>query len=311
MRGSKPSRRVLLAGMLAAGPATAAVAQTTAPPVSARMIADVRADFPIVGNGRTFLNSAYITPIPRQVAAATAAFAEAKATRPMEVGELLHGCEKVRGQFARLINASPDEVGLLFSTAEGENVVANGLDLKPGDNVVIDDLHYDTEFVLYRRLEKTRGIQLRIAKQPRRRGRGQGLRAADRRPHPAGLGRLGLAPQRLPPRHAAAVRPGPFPWSALVYADAIQAVGTIAVDVKAADVDFLCAGGYKWLLAGWGVAPFYVRKRAVPAPGARPLRRVPRRRANCPTAISRSTPPPAASTIPAARSARPTPCPPA
>jgi selenocysteine lyase/cysteine desulfurase len=305
MRGSKPSRRVLLAGMLAAGPATAAVAQTTAPPVSATF--DVRADFPIVGNGRTFLNSAYITPIPRQVAAATAAFAEAKATRPMEVGELLHGCEKVRGQFARLINASPDEVGLLFSTAEGENVVANGLDLKPGDNVVIDDLHYDTEFVLYRRLEKTRGIQLRIAK-----NRGGAVEAKDFEPLIDDRTRLvsvAWVSHRNGFRHD--MRPLcdlAHSRGALVYADAIQAVGTIAVDVKAADVDFLCAGGYKWLLAGWGVAPFYVRRelsasawRSTATASSTPTR-------NCPTATSRSTPPPAASTIPAARSARPTPC---
>jgi selenocysteine lyase/cysteine desulfurase len=82
MPSSKPSRRVLLAGMLAAGPATAAASSPVAPPSTSPL--DVRADFPIVSNGRTFLNSAYITPIPRQVAAATAAFAEAKATRPME-----------------------------------------------------------------------------------------------------------------------------------------------------------------------------------------------------------------------------------
>jgi selenocysteine lyase/cysteine desulfurase len=242
--------------MLAAGPASAAPPATVQPSAGAF---DVRTDFPIVGNGRTFLNSAYITPIPRQVVAATAAFAEAKATRPMEVGELLRGCERVRGQFARLINASPDEVGLLFSTAEGENVVANGMKLKPGDNVVIDDLHYDTEFVLYRRLEKTRGIQLRIA-----RSRGGAVEAKDFEPLIDDRTRLvsvawvshrnGFRHDMRPLCDLAHAR------GALVYADAIQAVGTIAVDVKAADVDFLCAGGYKWLLAGWGVAPFYVRR---------------------------------------------------
>jgi selenocysteine lyase/cysteine desulfurase len=248
MKAPRPNRRALLAGMLAAGPASA---------VSSPF--DVRADFPITGNGRTFLNSAYITPIPRQVAAATAEFAQAKATRPMEVGELLRGCEKVRGQFARLINASTDEVGLLFSTAEGENVVANGLDLKPGDNVVIDDLHYDTEFILYRRLEKTRGIQLRVA-----RSRGGAVEARDFEPLIDDRTRLvsvAWVSHRNGFRHD--MRPLcdlAHSRGALVYADAIQAVGTIAVDVKAADVDFLCAGGYKWLLAGWGVAPFYVRR---------------------------------------------------
>jgi selenocysteine lyase/cysteine desulfurase len=46
---------------------------------------------------------------------------------------------------------------------------------------------------------------------------------------------------------------------ALFYADAIQAVGSFPIDVRTSGVDFLCAGSYKWLLAGWGVAPFYVR----------------------------------------------------
>ena len=34
----------------------------------------------------------------------------------------------------------------------------------------------------------------------------------------------------------------------------------LGLDVKSVDVDFLVCGGYKWLLAGYGVAPFYVRK---------------------------------------------------
>src|SRR4029078_3023245 len=124
----------------------------------------VRSDFPIV-NDRIFLNSAYIAPIPKQVVAGGLAFLEEKANNSFQLGPLLKKCDEGRAQFARLINAaSPDEVGLLFSTAEGENVVAAGLGLKAGDNVVIDELHYNTELVLYRTLEKTQGIELRITK---------------------------------------------------------------------------------------------------------------------------------------------------
>src|SRR3546814_9761869 len=50
---------------------------------------------------------------------------------------------------------------------------------------------------------------------------------------------------------------------ALLYADAIQAVGAIAFDVRATGVDSLCAGSYKWLFAGWGVAPFFVRREVI------------------------------------------------
>jgi selenocysteine lyase/cysteine desulfurase len=218
----------------------------------------VRGDFPIVGK-KIFLNSAYIAPIPRQVVAAGLAFLEEKASNSFQLGPLLRKCDDVRAQFARLINAaSPDEVGLLFSTAEGENVVASGLSLKAGDNVVIDELHYDTEFVLYRTLEKTQGVELRIAKH-----RDGVVEANDIEPLVDNRTRLvsvawvshrnGFRHDMRPIADVAHAK------GALFYADAIQAVGSFPIDVRASGVDALCAGSYKWLLAGFGVAPFYVR----------------------------------------------------
>jgi len=217
-----------------------------------------RDDFPIV-HERTFLNSAYIAPIPRQVVAAGRAFLEEKSTHSLQLGPLLRKCGEVRAQFARLIGAaSPDEIGLLFSTAEGENVVAAGLGLKAGDNVVIDQLHYDTEFVLYRTLEKLKGVELRIVKH-----RNGAVDASDFEPLVDARTRLvsvawvshqnGFRHDMRPIAEVAHAK------GALVYADAIQAVGTFPIDVVASGVDVLCAGGYKWLLAGWGVAPLYVR----------------------------------------------------
>jgi len=79
----------------------------------------VRADFPITRQ-RTFLNSAYIAPIPRQVVDAGHAFLQEKANNSFQLGPLLRKCDEVRAQFARLINAaSPNEIGLLYSTGEG------------------------------------------------------------------------------------------------------------------------------------------------------------------------------------------------
>lgn len=93
----------------------------------------VRADFPILQNGRTFLNSAYITPSPKVVTEAGIAFLRAKAERPMSVGELLGKAGAVRAQCARLLNATPDEVGFVFATTEGENIVANNVPMRAGD----------------------------------------------------------------------------------------------------------------------------------------------------------------------------------
>ena len=114
----------------------------------------------------------------------------------------------VRAAYATLIGAGADEIAFLYATSEGENIVARGLGLAAGDNVVVDELHYNTTFVLYRELERTAGIQLRIVKARDGAVHVDGRRPRRRSPHAAGVGGLGVAPERLPPRPAAAGRSG-------------------------------------------------------------------------------------------------------
>jgi len=219
----------------------------------------VRPDFPILDNGRTYLNSAYITPSPRSVPAAGAAFLQAKSTRPITVGEMLGKAGEVRAQFARLVNATPDEIGFVFATSEGENIVANTAPMSPGDNVVVDNLHYDGALVAHRQLEKRRGIELRIVEH------------RDGVVSPADIARRVDARTRLISvsyvssvnglRHdIRALADIAHAHGALLHVDAIQAVGMFPIDVRADDMDFLCTGTYKWLLGGFGVAPFYIKK---------------------------------------------------
>lgn len=217
----------------------------------------VRTDFPVVTD-RTFLNSAYITPSPQQSIAAAQGFAASKG-RPISVGALLRKTGEVRGQFARLVNATPDEIGFLFATTEAENVLANTLPMRRGDNVVIDELSYEGAFVVYRELERRRGIRLRIV--PHRDGAVTPeavSQSVDRRTklvsvawvsHINGFRHDLAALAEIAHRHGA--------W---LHTDAIQGLGTLALDVRAAGVDSLCAGTYKGLLAGFGIAPFYVRR---------------------------------------------------
>ena len=218
----------------------------------------VRADFPVAGQ-RTYLNSAYITPVPRQVVAAGQAFVESKSTRPIMLGDMLKKTNEVREQYARMINAGVDEIGFLFSTSEGENIVSGALDLKKGDNVVIDELHYETEFVLYQHLRDSRGVELRVAKHRDGRVEAKDVEPlVDRRTRLVSVAWVshqnGFRHDMKPIAEIAHAN------GALFYTDGIQAVGMFPIDVKAAGVDVMCAGTYKWLLGSFGVAPFYVRR---------------------------------------------------
>lgn len=248
------SRRLFLQSLAA----SAAVARPAAAAIQGADPLRVRQDFPAAAD-RLYLNSAYIAPVPRQVAAAGRAFVDAKSERPISLGEMLRTADAVRAQYARLIGASPDEIAFLYSTSEGENIVARGLGLEAGQNVVVDELHYNTTFVLYRELERTRGIELRIVK-----ARDGAVNAEDVARHVDRGTRLvsvawvshqnGFRHDMTPLAELAHAH------GAFLYADAVQAAGMFPIDVRAAGVDFMAAGTYKWLLGSYGVAPFFIRR---------------------------------------------------
>jgi selenocysteine lyase/cysteine desulfurase len=250
------TRREFLESMSAAaalsGIARTAVAQVDDDPLG------VRDDFPVVRE-MTYLDSAYITPSPLQAIRAAQSFAEAKARNPVSLGDMLEEANEVRRKFAQLVGASEPEVGLLFATSEGENIVSRALDLGSGDNVVIDDLHYETTFVLYRHLVETRGIDLRIVKS--REGVAppeEFAKLVDDRTRLVSV--AWVSHQNGYQHDLRALAQLAHSHGAYLYADAIQGVGMLSLDVKAVGIDFLTSGTYKWLLGGYGVAPFYVRQ---------------------------------------------------
>ncbi|MBX7125859.1 MAG: aminotransferase class V-fold PLP-dependent enzyme [Cyclobacteriaceae bacterium] len=218
----------------------------------------VRGDFPITGK-RIHLNAAYTAAIPNAVVAAATAFAEGKALQPATVGDMLKVTEKVRAQYARLIGGSSEEIAFVASTSEGENLVANAIAWQAGDNVVTDDLHYESGFVIFRHLAQTRGVELRVVK-----NQGGAVTAADyarvvdKRTR---LLTLSYVSSLNGYRHdLKAMATLAHQFGAWLYVDGIQGVGAFPLDVHDTGIDFMCSGTYKWLLSTYGIAPFYIRK---------------------------------------------------
>jgi selenocysteine lyase/cysteine desulfurase len=217
----------------------------------------VRAEFPVTRE-QAYLNSAYVGPIPRAVRDAAVEEADAKMLMPTP-GNRSDRATLAREKFARLFGAKEEEIALLYSTSDGENVVTAGLSFQPGDNVVLDELHFQTSFVLYRELEKTRGIELRIVRQNGGRARLEDFDSRiDRRTR---LVSAAWVSNRNGYRHdLKALADLAHSRGALVYVDAIQALGTFETELSSCGADFLCTGAFKWLFGGFGVAPLYVRE---------------------------------------------------
>ena len=216
------------------------------------------ATFPVVEEG-VYLNCAYIAPSPLPVVEVFRSFLDAKTRSPLSLGAMVEEADAARGKFARLIGAAEGEIGLLYSTTDGENIVTRALGLRRGDNVVIDDLHFQSTFVLYQQLAEATGVEIRVV--PSRGGAAPVEAFAQRVDSRTRIVSVTWVSNRNGYRHdLAALAELAHSQGAYLYADAVQGVGMLDLDVKEADVDFLATGTYKWLLAGHGVAPFYVRE---------------------------------------------------
>jgi len=218
----------------------------------------IRRDFPVLQES-TYLNSAYMALCPLSVVRAGCEFLEAKGKNPYSLGEMVDKTEEVRRQFAAFVGVSPDEIGFISSTSEGENIVVHSLDFRSGDNVVIDDLHYPSTFAIYKHLEMSKGIELRIV--ANREGKIESEDIASAVDRKTRLVSVAWVSHQNGFRQDLKVLAGiAHAHGAYLYTDAIQAVGMFPMDLRDIGVDFLAAGTYKWLLGGFGVALFFVRR---------------------------------------------------
>jgi cysteine desulfurase/selenocysteine lyase len=172
---------------------------------------------------------------------------------------MLAKTNQTRKLFAQMVGAGEAEIGFLYSTSEGENVVVNSLDFKPGDNVVFDDIAYPSTPVIYRRLEKTHGVEMRVVKNRNGAGTVEDFaKLVDKRTRILSVAWVSNTSGH---RHdMKALADLAHAHGSYLYADAVQFIGTAPVNVRDLGVDFFTTGTYKWLMAGFGVAPFYVRR---------------------------------------------------
>src|SRR5262249_30112422 len=141
---------------------------------------------------------------------------------------------QVRPMFAKLINAKPSEIAFVTCTKAGEAAVVNGLNIQgSGGNLVTNDLHYAGSIHDYVGRRKA-GMDVRIVKN------------RDWRIDPSDMEKVVDNKTRLISitlvsnvnghvENAKAISDLAHAHKAYVYADIIQAVGSVPVDVKALD----------------------------------------------------------------------------
>jgi len=220
-----------------------------------------RDEFPVAQN-RIHLDNARVAPLPKRVRDAITAFAEdASAHGTAHYPDWMQHVETVRGRFAQLINADADEIAFVKNTSEGISIVANGIDWKPGDNVVIPDIEFPANVYPWMNLERL-GVEVRwvkavrgrvpfeqIAAQVNSRTRVLSISSVEANSgFRNDLNRIGRFCKEK---------------NILFCVDAIQSLGVLPMDVKADHIDCLAADGHKWMLSVEGLGGFYIAKRVL------------------------------------------------
>jgi selenocysteine lyase/cysteine desulfurase len=253
-------RREFLAGASAlAVSARSALAAVQPAKPGAIFPASVRADFPSVSLD-TYMNAAAMHPLG-SFAARAIEQGIAYRLHGGGPGRVDFGPDKqqdLKKRYGQLIGATANEIAYTASTSDGENIVVMGMDLaKKGGNVVIDELHFTTSLYMYKELEK-KGVELRIVKH-----RNWAIdvndmdKAIDRNTRLVSLALVSNVNGYM--HNCKAVSALAHSRGAYVFADIIQAVGAVPVDVKALGIDFASAGTYKWLMGERGLGFLYVR----------------------------------------------------
>jgi selenocysteine lyase/cysteine desulfurase len=221
----------------------------------------VRADFPSVAR-ETYLNSAAIHPVGTFAADAMKSLIDLRTYGPGD-GRVDFGAAKqdeLKKKFGALINASASEIAYTANTSDGENIVVMGLDLAKakGSNIVIDELHFTTSLYMYKELEK-KGVELRIVKHKNWKIDPEDMaKAIDRNTRLVSMAMVSNVNGFM--HDVKAVTAIAHARGAHVFADIIQAVGAVPVDVKALGIDFASSGTYKWLMGERGIGFLYVRE---------------------------------------------------
>jgi len=210
-----------------------------------------RADFPWAAR-QTYLNAATEHPLSVHSTRAIEEYLHALSHGPDSARDRFengHLMAEVKRMFARLINASPHEIGFTPSTQTGENIVLEGLDIQAGGgNVVTNDLHYGGSLLNYAHRRKA-GMDVRVVPHRDYQIDIRDLeRVVDRKTKLIAIALVSNVNGYV--HDVKAISDLAHAHGAYLYCDVIQCAGAIPIDVKAMGIDFLACSSYKFLMGG-------------------------------------------------------------
>src|SRR6266702_2663597 len=239
---------------------TLASALKTGQPTGAHRLARYRSEFPIFRD-TVYLNTCSLGALGERTRRRVSEFLDLWQARGASAWYDVWwtALSELRTRYGRIVGAAPSEIALAPSISVALSSVAEALDYTRRPKVVVTSLDFPT--VAYQWLAKRpRGVELVVVESPDQISVPVEAiaRAVDERTALVATSHVYFTSGAI--QDIAAVAEAAHRRGALVLVDAYQSVGQVPVDVHASGVDFLTAGGLKWLLGGPGVVFLYARE---------------------------------------------------
>ncbi len=222
-----------------------------------------RREFPHIEEGIIYLNHAAVSPISNRVRQAIYHFMDLRQVKNIEFWpNVLEEKQKLKEDIGRLLNLNADRIAIVPNTTTGLNILAQGLEWKPGDRILLNNFEFPANVYPFLNLDR-KGVIVDF------------VQHRDGRIYIEDIQRAIRPETRLLSISFVEFLNG---YKNDLYAigelcryhniwfavDGIQGIGVQTLDIAAAGIDFLSVGGQKWLMWPLGTAFIWISERLFP-----------------------------------------------
>ncbi|MDZ7625035.1 MAG: aminotransferase class V-fold PLP-dependent enzyme [Ignavibacteriaceae bacterium] len=222
-------------------------------------IEKARSYFPYLKNGIIYFNHASTGPITTKVKERIESFLKERSEDKIDdYYGFKDVADETKEMIGEMINCNGDRIAFLDNTTNGIIWLAQGVDWKPGDRIILNDVEFPANVYPFLQL-KEKGVEVDFIKST------NGIVTAEEvieaiKPqtklisisfvqflsgYRIDLEKIGKACKEK---------------GIIFSVDSIQGLGAVRLDVEKFNIDFLANGTQKWLLGLQGLAFIYVRK---------------------------------------------------
>ncbi len=227
-------------------------------------VEQARREFPHTWTDIVYLNHAAVAPLSFRVRDAVDRYQTRRALKGIEPYPwAMKMAQETREMLANMIGSRADQIAFAMNTSDGLNILAQGLDWRPGDRILINNLEFPANVYPFLNLRK-QGVEIDM------------IQAVD---HKITSDQIAKAitdrTKLLSISHVQFSTGAKVNLTALgklcreqniLFAvDAIQSLPHSSIDVERDKIDFLSCGSHKWMMSAEGAAFVFASDRALAA----------------------------------------------